>query len=280
MFYIDLMRKNAFYILIAAVLLLSACSSGREYAIIHTTKGEIKIKLYDATKNHKENFVALADDGFYDDVLFHRVIKSFMIQTGDPESQNAPQGKPLGEGGPGYKLDAEIVDSLYHKRGAVAAARLPDTVNPEKESSGSQFYIVTGKVYTPEELDQMEAIVNQRKRNSFINQFFSKPENSDLRKELQRLSNSDDTAAFNELSLEAEMKIEAEYEKLEKFSFNKKQREIYTSVGGTPMLDGDYTIFGEVVEGMEVVEEISKVKTDKRNRPLNDIKITKIELSD
>jgi cyclophilin family peptidyl-prolyl cis-trans isomerase len=187
---------------------------------IETTFGVIKIKLYEETGMHKDNFIKLVNEGFYNGVLFHRVIKDFMVQTGDPGSINAKPGVPLGTGGPGYTVPAEIYANCYHKKGAVAAARMGDNVNPNRESSGSQFYIVQGKKYSPEQLTSMENS-NQHPR------------------------------------------------------FTDEQKQVYTTIGGTPHLDYTYTVFGEVVEGLELVDKIASVATDQRNRPIEDILILK-----
>jgi peptidyl-prolyl cis-trans isomerase B (cyclophilin B) len=191
--------------------------------LIDTPYGSIKVRLYPGTPRHRKNFSQLTEQGFYNGLLFHRVIPGFMIQGGDPDSKNAPAGKPLGMGGPGYTIPAEIQRSYPHKRGAIAAARLGDNQNPRKESSGSQFYIVQGRQYTDEELDQLE---QQRG-----------------------------------------------------LPFAASHREIYKTEGGTPFLDGAYTVFGEVIEGMEVVDAIATLKRDKMDRPLEDIimTITRIE---
>lgn len=185
--------------------------------LFKTTEGDITIALYDNTPKHKENFIKLVNDDFYKDILFHRIIKGFMIQTGDPDSKNAPAGKMLGSGGPDYKIPAEIVPGNYHKRGAVAAARQADQVNPKKESSGSQFYIVDGKVSPRNELTQIE-------------QYYGK-------------------------------------------TFTEEQIQTYTTIGGAPFLDGDYTVFGEVVSGMDVVDKIASAQKNQYDRPTKDIKI-------
>ena len=190
--------------------------------LIKTSEGDITIALYDNTPKHKENFLKLVNDGFYNGVLFHRIIQGFMIQTGDPESKGAPAGKMLGNGGPGYTIPAEFKPENYHKRGAVAAARQGDQVNPTKASSGSQFYIVDGK-----------------------------PFNSNLMAQ-----------------------ISYQYGK----SFTEEQRKVYETIGGAPFLDGDYTVFGEVVEGMDVVDRIAAKPKDRYDRPTTDVKILSTEI--
>ena len=182
---------------------------------IETSKGTMVIKLYNETPAHRDNMIKLIKEGFYKDQLFHRVIKDFMIQGGDPHSVGAEKGQRLGIGGPGYTVPAEFNETLIHKKGALAAARQGDAANPEKASSGSQFYLVQGRVLKPEELD----ILSQR------------------------------GAA----------------------SFTEESTEIYTSLGGTPHLDGSYTVFGEVIEGLEIIDIIASMPCDAYNRPLEDV---------
>ena len=188
--------------------------------IIETTKGTVTVMLYDETPVHRDNFIKLAESGFYEGVLFHRVINSFMIQGGDPESKDAPEGKALGNGGPGYTLPAEIVPKYFHKKGALAAARTGDQTNPQRRSSGSQFYIVQGKTYTDMQMDSMER------------QMFT--------------------------------------------TFSDAQRDAYATVGGVPHLDAQYTVFGEVIEGLEIVDLIAGVETGKNDRPVEDVKVIKM----
>ncbi len=185
-----------------------------------TNYGRIVLLLYDETPLHRDNFIKLATNRVFDGLLFHRVIEKFMIQGGDPTSKDAEPGKMLGDGTLGYNIPAEFRPELFHKRGALCAAREGDMVNPKKESSASQFYIVQGRVWNTEELDN-------------------------LQKRMKR-------------------EIPAE------------QRDVYTTIGGTPFLDGEYTVFGEVIEGMEVVDKIAAVKCDKNDRPLEDVRIEKV----
>lgn len=190
--------------------------------LFKTSEGNITIALYDNTPKHKENFIKLVNDGYYADILFHRIIKGFMIQTGDPDSKGAPAGKMLGQGGPNYTIPAEFKAENYHKRGAVAAARQGDQVNPMKASSGSQFYIVDGQKFSPDQMAQ----------------------------------------------------ISYQYGK----SFTPEQRKVYETIGGAPFLDGDYTVFGEVIEGMDVVDKIAGQQKDRYDRPTKDIKIISAEV--
>lgn len=182
---------------------------------LETTLGDMLIELSNATPKHRDNFLQLIEDGFYDSLLFHRVIDGFMIQGGDPDSRHAKEGSPLGMGGPKHLVAAEFVDSLIHIKGALAAARMGDQVNPEKNSSGSQFYIVQGRPLTEAGLEA--------------------------------------TASQNG------------------FRYTKAQKDAYLKNGGTPQLDRNYTVFGRVVEGLDVIDKIAKVKTDGDNRPKQDI---------
>ena len=196
------------------IVALSGCDTDpRQYVRIETPFGEMRAVLYDETPLHRDNFVKLAGEGYYDSLLFHRIIEGFMVQGGDPDSRGAPAGMPLGNGGPGYTIPAEI--GAPHLKGTLAAARTSDAINPQRASSGSQFYIVQGQVADPGYLDNIE-------RSKGI-------------------------------------------------TYNEAQRELYATQGGTPQLDGDYTVFGEVVEGLEVIDRLAAVKVDRSNRPVEDL---------
>lgn len=234
--------------------------------LIETSLGNIIVKLYNDTPRHRDNLLKLAKEGFYDGTLFHRVIKEFMIQGGDPDSKNAPTGKALGSGDAGYTLPAEFVATHCHKRGALAAARLGDNVNPKKDSSGCQFYIVTGKKYTAGGLKKLEQSMNMGRENTVFEQLVNK--NIDKIKDLRL--NRDQKGLMNlqeELIDEAKSIVAAE----QPFKFTPEQVEVYTTLGGTPFLDNEYTVYGEVVEGFEVLDAIEKVKTDRNDRPNDDI---------
>lgn len=237
---------------------------------IQTIEGDILVRLYDETPKHRDNFLKLAREGFYNGTLFHRVIKDFMIQGGDPDSKGAPAGKKLGSGGPGYTIPAEIDASrLFHKRGALSAARLGDEVNPQRASSGSQFYIVWGKPYKLAELKQMEWQMGMQQEQTIFNALLK-----DHRAEILDLRRSRDHAGLQELQdrLVAETKQKCQEEGLPTFST--EQKEAYTTIGGTPFLDGAYTVFGEVEEGLDVVERIQNVQTSAADRPLTDVSMT------
>lgn len=186
---------------------------------IKTPKGNMYVRLYDETPKHRDNFLKLAEEGFYNGTKFHRIIKSFMIQGGDPYSKNPATEDMSGTGGPGYTTDAEINPQFFHKKGALAAARQGDAINPQKKSSGSQFYIVQGNAYNKNQLDSLESRIRSMKPS---------------------------------------------------FSWPDEQKEVYAKLGGTPHLDGDYTIFGEVVKGLDVLDAIAKIPTVPGDRPTED----------
>lgn len=230
---------------------------------IETTLGDIIVRLYDETPIHRDNFVKLVKEGYYDGTLFHRVIKDFMIQGGDPDSKGAPAGKMLGVGGPDYTLEAEIKDNLYHKRGALAAARQGDEVNPERRSSGSQFYIVWGQVFKESQLGQLGKQLRMQKVQDVFNDLAKAH-----RDEIMQMRRERNRAGLQEL--QDQLIAEAE-NKVGKQGLTDEQMQLYSTVGGTPHLDGQYTVFGEVEEGLNVVEQIQNTATGRGDRPTNDI---------
>lgn len=229
--------------------------------------GDIMVRLYDETPLHRDNFLKLASEGYFDGTLFHRVIKDFMIQGGDPDSKGAPAGMNLGSGGPDYTIPAEIQPAtLFHKRGALSAARLGDEVNPAKESSGSQFYIVWGKVYKAAELKQLEHQMKMQQEQNIFNTLAV-----EHREEIMNLRRNRDRDGLMELQDKlAKMAIEKSKE-MGTPAFTPEQIEAYTTQGGTPFLDGGYTVFGEVEEGLEIVEAIQNVETSAGDRPKTDV---------
>ncbi|WP_319270835.1 peptidylprolyl isomerase [uncultured Draconibacterium sp.] len=260
-------------ILIAFVGVGISCSNAKQRSeqdlvVISTDFGEIKLKLYDDTPEHKQNFLKLIDEGYYEGLLFHRVMENFMIQGGDPDSKNAAPGARLGGGNPGYTIPAEILPQHFHKKGALAAARRGGPSNPEKRSSGSQFYIVHGEIYTSGKLDTMEMMMNSRAKNEFLQEKFAeaKPQLDEYRK-------NNDQDGFNIFVSELRAAADSAWTEQPKFSFTDEQREIYTTIGGYPSLDGEYTVFGEVVEGLDVLDKIAAVETDQYDRPKTDIKM-------
>lgn len=241
--------------------------------IMHTTMGDVTLLLYGDTPKHLQNFVKLAEEGYYDGLLFHRVIKDFMVQGGDPDSRNAAAGQPLGMGSPDYKIDAEIAwPRAFHKRGALAAAREGDQVNPQHRSSGSQFYIVTGRKFTDSQLNQMEQQLRHQATQEILNNLAL--ENRDS---IMTLRRNRDTAALSQLQEELIEKAKRQAAKLD-ISYTPEMREAYTTVGGAPHLDRAYTVFGEVVEGMDIIDKIQQAETDGRDRPVQDIRILGMEV--
>lgn len=260
-------------VLIAITLLFTIifkmeAQENKNIVLIETSMGNIKIKLYDETPQHRDNFLKLAGEGFYDSLLFHRVIKEFMIQGGDPDSKGAPAGKQLGSGGPGYQVPAEIVyPKLFHKRGALSAARTADQVNPLKESSGSQFYIVWGAVYSDAQLSGMEEQKVQQAMQAYFNSLAAERKDS-----IQKMYNADDNAGLEALQSELIKITEQEFKNNpEKGKFTAEQKLAYKTLGGTPHLDGEYTVFGEVIEGLDIVDKIQKCQTGTADRPKTDI---------
>ncbi|WP_027455320.1 peptidylprolyl isomerase [Xylanibacter brevis] len=238
---------------------------------IQTMLGDIIVRLYDETPIHRDNFIKLVKEGYYDGTLFHRVIKDFMIQGGDPDSKGAPAGKMLGVGGPDYTLEAEIKSNLFHKRGALAAARQGDEVNPERRSSGSQFYIVWGQVYNEGQLRQFSKQLRMQKVQDVFNALAAQH-----RTEIMQMRRDRNRAGLQEL----QDKLVAEAEgQVGKEGLTDEQLKLYSTVGGTPHLDGQYTVFGEVEQGLDVVEMIQGTATGRADRPVDDIemRITVVE---
>lgn len=232
---------------------------------IDTEFGTMYVRLYTDTPIHRENFLSLVKNHYYDDLLFHRVIPSFMIQGGDPDSKNAPAGALLGNGGPGYTMEAEIFPHHFHKRGVLAAAREGDLSNPYRRSSGSQFYIVTGRTYTDDELNKIENYIQQQ---TFQNLYLRILE--EIKKQAGQSVQSPDP---NLLSAIAADSAQIRMSQLPLFRFSPEQRTIYKTIGGAPHLDNSYTVFGEVVQGLEIADKIASLERDKNDRPLHDVKM-------
>jgi cyclophilin family peptidyl-prolyl cis-trans isomerase len=268
------MKKLAFVFVFAGLFVNMSCGLGdnkdkEKLVQIETEFGTIKIKLYNETPLHRDNFIKLTKDGIYTDLLFHRVIQGFMIQGGDPQSKNAVPGKKLGTGDLGYTIPAEINPKFFHRRGVVAAARQGDDINPEKRSDASQFYILQGRVFRPDELDTLRVKLEEtRKINLFQTRLKAvEPELNKL-----GLDGKQDELLARISALKEE--VSAEVAKLPRIQFSEEQIKAYTTVGGYPSLDNNYTVFGEVIEGMGVVDNIAKQSTDKFDRPIKDIKFT------
>ncbi len=262
--------------LVACVGLLSAFSQSKDkqptsYVTVTTTYGDIKIKLYNETPKHRDNFLKLAKDGYFNGTLFHRVIKDFMIQGGDPDSKNAAPGVMLGNGGPGYQIPAEFNDSLYHKKGALAAARTSDQMNPMRESSGSQFYIVQGRPFAETDLKRQEENINQGRMNMMFSQMLEKPENAGLKKMIDGFVKVGNQNELNFIMQQVQPQIMQQLEQNGKYRYSAQAIKDYTTVGGTPHLDGAYTVFGEVVEGLDVLDKIAAVPVGPGDRPATDV---------
>ena len=241
--------------------------SGNDFLVtIKTDMGEMKAILYDETPKHKENFIKLAKEGFFDSLLFHRVMTGFMIQGGDPNSKVAEPGARLGSGGPGYTIPAEFVKSFFHKKGALSAARQPDQVNPEKASSGSQFFIVQGRVFSEQETGMDMQALSQ----SISNLRRNDPDNP-LNQELEDSFNEGGDETFRIKAMELADKLS------EATGITIKMPEervgAYTTLGGYPPLDDEYTVFGQVIQGLEVIDSITTVGVDPNNRPFEDVRM-------
>lgn len=242
--------------------------------LIKTTVGDITIKLYNETPQHRDNFIKLVEEHYYDSILFHRVIKDFMVQAGDPDSKNAEKYAQLGSGGPGYTIPAEFVYPKYfHKRGALSAARQADQVNPERKSSGSQFYIVTGKKYGKYDLQDMEKQLNDQQGQGIFDRLCA--ENIDS---IMKLQQTGDRDGLLKLQDELVAKTDAILKEQGPFKFTKEQVDAYMGDGGTPFLDNQYTVFGEVIDGMKTVDKIESAGTDTHDRPRKDIRIITMEI--
>ena len=241
--------------------------------VMDTTLGKITLKLYNDTPQHRDNFIKLAKAGQYEGLLFHRVIKDFMIQGGDVTSKDAPMNKQLGAGDLGYTIPAEFIyPKYYHKKGALCAARTGDEVNPEKASSASQFYIVTGKKYSETELGQMEKQLESRLKQSIFNRLQTEYKPKIM--ELYRSGNNDELAILRD-TLIGKTELEAEKRK-EEAKIPANLRETYKTIGGVPFLDNQYTVYGEVIEGLEIVDAIQQVKTNRQDRPTENIVIKSV----
>tara|TARA_R110000868_G_scaffold3259_10_gene21362 strand:+ start:1676 stop:2515 length:840 start_codon:yes stop_codon:yes gene_type:complete len=236
-----------------------------------TDYGTITIELYNETPLHRDNFIKLAKENAYDSVLFHRVIKKFMIQGGDPDSKNAQVNDTLGEGDVSYTIKAEFNPNLFHKRGVLAAAR---DGNPERASSGMQFYIVQGKIFNDSLLDKAEVRINNWLAEHDIQ---NDSDHKYLLDSLQKASENENETLYNQYkdSIHAWSEISKNFKH---YSIPESQREIYKTIGGTPHLDQNYTVYGEVIKGMDVVDSIASVSTGKFDRPIQDVRILKVRV--
>lgn len=276
------MKASRFLIICIIIAAITSCgastknnsknmsSENQTIVKFETNVGDFTVALYNETPKHKENFIKLVKEGMYDSTLFHRVIKQFMVQAGDPKSKNASDTATLGAGDVGYNIPAEFNNELFHKKGALAAARQGDEVNPEKASSGCQFYIVTGRKFTEPKLLDMENQINEQREENIFNSLAQKH-----MKEIYKMRKAGDNEGLLELQDTLESQASAMAMEEGPFKFTKKQIDAYTTIGGTPHLDGAYTVFGEVIEGMDTIEKIENSKTGRADRPTNDIRILK-----
>ncbi len=260
-----MLRSVFFLLLFLSVSVYSGAQS--RYVIITTNLGDIKIMLYDDTPKHRDSFIQLANEGHFDGTLFYRVVKNFVIQGGSSDSKNAPAGKHIGYGSSKLNIDSEFRENRYHKRGVICAPRQPEDINHFKMSDVSQFYIVQGKVYTNEELDLLEKATNNPIKIKLKKKYYLP-----YKEELQKLK-TENPKEFNRRLREIKEKIAFDYALSNKLEFTEEQRKVYTTIGGLPELDGEYTVFGEVVSGMSVVNKIAALKTDKNSRPFTDVKL-------
>ena len=276
------MKTNQLIIIAVITVMFAACGAGskksndmekRTQVKIETTMGDIVVELYNETPKHRDNFIKLAKEGMYDSTLFHRVIRQFMIQAGDPESKTANDTAMLGGGDVGYNIPAEFVPKYFHKKGALAAARMGDDVNPNRESSGCQFYIVTGRKFREAQLLDMAG----QKNNARVDEIFNELARKHM-KEIYKLRKAGDNEALLELQDSLEAQAYAQYKEEEPFMFTPEQLAAYSTIGGAPHLDGAYTVFGQVVSGIETVEKIEGTKTGKADRPVENVRILKMSV--
>lgn len=247
-------------------------SFSKETILISTIHGNMKLKLFNETPLHRDNFLKLVKTHFYDSLMFHRVIAEFMIQGGDPDSKTADQFKVLGDGDLNYTVPAEFRPELFHKKGMLCAARNGDDVNPTKASSACQFYIVQGKPRTEEDLKSFERRINKPLINRLKDSVLNLPENKLLKEKIAAYKgvNNDSLLIYTKVLTE---KTDKAYELAPHYTFPEAHKAVYKTLGGTPHLDTNYTLFGEVIEGLEVIDRIAAARTGKNDRPLTDIRM-------
>jgi len=238
--------------------------------LIETNLGNIKLMLYKETPKHRKNFLQLIENKHFDGTLFYRVIDGFVLQGGSQDSRNASPGRQIGYGGSNRTIESEFRPQFFHKKGALAAARQPDKVNVFKESDVSQFYLAQGRVYTLEELTAMERAVNKPLRKQIVKRYLTPKK----RQTLDSLKKLNKTKEFREIANKIKSNISFDFESsTEKLIFSEAQKLAFTTLGGVPHLDKNYTVFGEVISGFRVMDKIAKLKTDKHDRPYNDVKM-------
>lgn len=254
------MRKLLIFasLLLSYSLVLGQDEDERTRLVISTDSGEITVELYNETPSHRDNFIKLANESFYDGTTFHRVMEEFMIQGGNPSTKEGAEDQ---KEGPGYTVPMELHGAFFHKKGALCAARQPDNVNPKRASSGSQFYIVHGKPFTDEDLDMFEKRANQDMRNRAMQAFFAAEENKEYLARVQSAQRERNQDAMQVVLDEVNPMIDA-WMGEKKFKYSEEQREVYKTLGGAPHLDQQYTVFGEVVSGLDVVDKIAMCKKE------------------
>ena len=259
------------FISVLLLFLASVCPAQSKIVEISTNLGSMKFRLYDDTPKHRDAFIELAKEGYYNGTLFYRVIQDFLIQGGSKSSRGAAPGKRIGYGDPDKTVDDEILPHYFHKKGSLCAPRQPDDINPFKQSDISQFYIVKGRLYTSGEIDTIELAANRPIRNKIVQSVMTQ----EVRDELKRLKEEKKVDEFRELAQKVKDKIETEYNlNPGVVKFSDAEREAYTTIGGYPDLDGRFTIFGECISGFDVIDKIAALSTDKNDRPFTDVKIT------
>jgi peptidyl-prolyl cis-trans isomerase B (cyclophilin B) len=269
------MTKQLLFLTFLFLCLLTSCGQGnkKDYIVtIKTSYGDMVAILYDETPKHKENFIKLAKEKYFDSLLFHRVMQGFMIQGGDPDSKKAQPGQHLGIGGPGYTIPAEFNPALFHMKGALSAARIPSGQNPTKASSGSQFYVVQGTVVDKADADNLK--IDNEKLNLGFQMIAGNPANKPLMDSLMLIYSSGDMKAYQKKILSLVPRIEKQTNTKVTKEVSPEKIEAYTTVGGSPHLDGDYTVFGKVIKGLEVIDKIAALRVDGNNRPMEDVRMT------
>jgi cyclophilin family peptidyl-prolyl cis-trans isomerase len=261
--------KNIGAIFSIFLLIITGCAQNKDHVVtIKTSYGDMIAILYDETPKHKENFIKLAKEHYFDSILFHRVIQGFMIQGGDPDSKNAQPGQPLGRGGPGYTIDAEFNPKFFHHKGALSAARLGDAQNPSKASSGSQFYIVQGS-----KLTEAEIKMDQEKLNQALQQFFQDPANRAAYDSGALIYNTGDMKLYQDYIMGLKPRIERTTGISTQKEVSPEILQAYTTIGGAPTLDGGYTVFGKLIKGEDVIDKIAAVAKGAGDRPLDDVRM-------